>query len=212
MNDLWILGIGFLAQVFFSLRFLLQWLASEKAEKIKVPSIFWSFSLMGSILLFIYGFLRDDFPIMLGQLLTYYIYIRNLQLQKVWSKINKIIRWMVILFPIAALFIFVATQQGIDLYIFDRIDISTQLLVFGIIGQVLFVGRFIVQWVISESIQSSTLPNAFWYLSILGTSLILIYGIIRIDIVLIIAHSVGILIYSRNLFIAKNARSIRSRI
>ena len=167
---------------------------------------------MGSILLFIYGFLRDDFPIMLGQLLTYYIYIRNLQLQKVWSKINKIIRWMVILFPIAALFIFVATQQGIDLYIFDRIDISTQLLVFGIIGQVLFVGRFIVQWVISESIQSSTLPNAFWYLSILGTSLILIYGIIRIDIVLIIAHSIGILIYSRNLFIAKNARSIRSRI
>ena len=67
--------IGFLAQLLFSARLLLQWIMSEKAKKVVSPSIFWKLSLLGSYLLFMYGWLRNDFAIILGQLISYYIYI-----------------------------------------------------------------------------------------------------------------------------------------
>ena len=70
--------IGFLAQLLFSARLLLQWIMSERAKKVVSPSIFWKLSLIGAWLLFIYGWLRDDFAIILGQLISYYIYILSL--------------------------------------------------------------------------------------------------------------------------------------
>ena len=69
--------IGFLAQVFFSARILLQWILSERAKKVISPAIFWQLSIVGSYLLFVYGWLRDDFAIILGQIISYYIYIWN---------------------------------------------------------------------------------------------------------------------------------------
>lgn len=66
--------IGFLAQVFFSARILLQWILSERAKKVISPAIFWQLSIVGSYLLFVYGWLRDDFAIILGQIISYYIY------------------------------------------------------------------------------------------------------------------------------------------
>ena len=62
--------IGFLAQVFFSARILLQWILSERAKKVISPAIFWQLSIVGSYLLFVYGWLRDDFAIILGQIIT----------------------------------------------------------------------------------------------------------------------------------------------
>ena len=53
--------IGFLAQICFSARIILQWILSEKAKKVVSPSIFWKLSLIGAYLLFIYGWLRNDF-------------------------------------------------------------------------------------------------------------------------------------------------------
>ena len=67
--------IGFLAQVFFSARILLQWFLSERAKKVISPAIFWQLSIVGAYLLFVYGWLRDDFAIILGQIISYYIYI-----------------------------------------------------------------------------------------------------------------------------------------
>ena len=81
----WIIyAIGFTAQLLFSARLLLQWIASEKRKQVVTPSSFWIHSLAASFLLFFYGCLRNDFPIMLGQIITYYIYIRNLQFEKLW--------------------------------------------------------------------------------------------------------------------------------
>ena len=81
MSNWLIYGIGFLAQLLFSGRLLVQWILSEKNKRVITPSLFWKLSLFASFLLFVYGYLRDDFAIMLGQSLTYFIYIRNLQLQ-----------------------------------------------------------------------------------------------------------------------------------
>lgn len=79
--------IGFLAQVFFSARILLQWILSERAKKVISPAIFWQLSIVGSYLLFVYGWLRDDFAIILGQIISYYIYIWNLDKKHQWKKL-----------------------------------------------------------------------------------------------------------------------------
>ena len=70
---IWVYAIGFLAQGFFSARMLLQWGMSEKAHRVVSPNIYWICSLVGSILLFAYGWLRNDFAIILGQMISYYI-------------------------------------------------------------------------------------------------------------------------------------------
>ena len=76
MSTSWLVyGLGFLAQGFFSARMLVQWIMSERQKKVVSPNWFWSCSLIGSALLFIYGYCRHDFAIILGQLISYYIYI-----------------------------------------------------------------------------------------------------------------------------------------
>src|SRR5690554_7509329 len=97
----WIVySIGFLAQILFSSRLIIQWLTSEKQKQVATPTLFWSLSLIASFLLFVYGYLRDDFAIMLGQALTYFIYIRNLQLQKQWQRLRKLVQISPFLLPL----------------------------------------------------------------------------------------------------------------
>ena len=96
----WIIySIGFLAQILFSSRLIIQWIYSEKQRRVITPTIFWTLSLIASFLLFVYGYLRDDFAIMLGQGLTYFIYIRNLQLQDKWEQIPLWLQWFILLVP-----------------------------------------------------------------------------------------------------------------
>ena len=92
MSDWLIYSIGFLAQILFSSRLLIQWIQSEKVKKVVTPLLFWQLSLLASFLLFVYGWFRNDFAIMLGQVLTYFIYIRNLQIQGFWKKLHKFFR------------------------------------------------------------------------------------------------------------------------
>jgi lipid-A-disaccharide synthase-like uncharacterized protein len=75
----WIL-LGFLAQGMFTMRFVVQWVASERAKRSIVPVAFWFFSLGGGVLLFIYSIHRQDPVFIAGQGLGLFIYIRNLWL------------------------------------------------------------------------------------------------------------------------------------
>jgi len=76
--DWWVI-LGFIAQALFTMRFLVQWLASERAGKSVVPMAFWLFSIGGGILLFVYALYRRDPVFILGQGLGVFIYLRNLQ-------------------------------------------------------------------------------------------------------------------------------------
>jgi len=69
----------------------------------------------------------------------------------------------------------------------------------GFVAQALFASRFIVQWISSEKAGQSVVPTAFWYLSLGGALLLLIYAIYKRDPVFITGQSVGGLIYARNL-------------
>jgi lipid-A-disaccharide synthase-like uncharacterized protein len=77
--DGWVL-LGFVAQFFFTMRFVVQWLASERAKRSVVPIAFWFFSLFGGALLFIYAVQRRDPVFIAGQGMGLFIYIRNLWL------------------------------------------------------------------------------------------------------------------------------------
>lgn len=72
------LGIGFSAQLMFSMRFLIQWIASEKARASIVPETFWYFSFLGGAMLFVYAIYRVDPVFILGQGLGLIIYSRNI--------------------------------------------------------------------------------------------------------------------------------------
>ncbi|MBB6680837.1 lipid-A-disaccharide synthase N-terminal domain-containing protein [Aequorivita sp. 609] len=203
MSSWLIYSIGFLAQILFSGRLLLQWILSEKSKRIITPSTFWKLSLFASFLLFVYGYLRDDFAIMLGQALTYYIYIRNLQLQGEWQKSPKLLQIFLIIFPVLIV-IFAYNNGQYDLNkLFNNQNIPFWLLLLGIVSQVLFTLRFIYQWIVSEKTKKSQLPVGFWRMSVIGASLILIYAIFRKDPVLFVGHIAGLVIYIRNIFIWK---------
>lgn len=77
--DYWI-ALGFIAQFFFTMRFLVQWLASEKAKRSVIPLSFWFFSIGGGFLLLIYAIHRRDPVFIAGQGLGLFIYVRNLML------------------------------------------------------------------------------------------------------------------------------------
>ncbi|MDD4913622.1 MAG: lipid-A-disaccharide synthase N-terminal domain-containing protein [Methylococcales bacterium] len=79
-------------------------------------------------------------------------------------------------------------------------DNNTIWLVVGFLGQGLFSARFIVQWVVSERKKQSVIPVLFWYFSILGGIVLLLYSIHKQDPVFILGQGAGLLIYFRNLY------------
>ena len=71
----------------------------------------------------------------------------------------------------------------------------------GVLGQALFSGRFLVQWLASERSGRSVLPVAFWYLSLLGGTALFIYAVHRADPIFIFGQGAGLLVYARNLYL-----------
>ncbi len=197
--------IGFLAQVFFSARILLQWILSERAKKVISPAIFWQLSIVGSYLLFVYGWLRDDFAIILGQIISYYIYIWNLDKKHQWKKLPFIIRTLLLLTPVAAILYMLKDASAFVDQFFRNEKIPLWLLIYGSMGQIIFTLRFVYQWIYSKRKDESLLPIGFWVISLLGALIIVSYAIYRRDPVLIIGQSTGLIAYSRNIYLSRRA-------
>ena len=197
--------IGFLAQVFFSARILLQWILSERAKKVISPAIFWQLSIVGSYLLFVYGWLRDDFAIILGQIISYYIYIWNLDKKHQWKKLPFIIRTLILLTPVVAILYMLKDASAFVDQFFRNEKIPLWLLIYGSMGQIIFTLRFVYQWIYSKRKDESLLPIGFWVISLLGALIIVSYAIYRRDPVLILGHSTGLIAYSRNIYLSRRA-------
>lgn len=204
----WIFGVGLLAQLLFSARVLYQWIVTEKARKVLSPPAFWVLSIIGSYLLFIYGVLRDDFSIILGQFLSYYVYLWNLNMQKLWEKIAGIVKVMLLLTPVAAVAYMLRDPSSFNLTFFHNQDIPLWLLIFGSTGQVIFSLRFVYQWVYGLIHHCSVLPLGFWIWSLIGSLIIIVYAFFRLDPVLILGQSFGFVAYIRNIMIDVKSKKI----
>ena len=80
-------------------------------------------------------------------------------------------------------------------------------LIFGFVGQLCFTMRFAVQWYVTERKKESVIPISFWFYSIMGSAILLIYAIYRKDPVFILGQAFGFLVYFRNLhFIYKKRK------
>jgi len=215
MESVFVYALGFLAQGLFSARILVQWIMSERAKKVVSPTIFWILSLIASYLLFIYGWLRDDFSIMLGQVIAYYVYIWNLGAKGVWKSIRsgwrQILVTILLLTPVVGISLMADHAQDLITRLFENSEIPLWLIIFSSLGQVIFSFRFIYQWIYSSRRGESMLPAGFWIISLTGSAIIVIYGIIRLDPVIILGQGIGFISYSRNLILwRRNNRESRS--
>jgi lipid-A-disaccharide synthase-like uncharacterized protein len=101
----------------------------------------------------------------------------------------------------------VAFSQGLVDYLYDvfvaRFDFW---LAFGIVAQLLFTARFIVQWLASEKAGKSVMPMAFWFLSMAGGTMTLLYGIVRREPIIIMGQALAVGIYVRNVVLILKER------
>ena len=85
--------------------------------------------------------------------------------------------------------------------------VDAMCLAVGLLGQLMFTARFIVQWIASERAGQSVMPMAFWYLSIGGGLIVLAYGIHKLDLVIILGQLPGVIVYSRNIWLIRRGRA-----
>lgn len=79
-------------------------------------------------------------------------------------------------------------------------------LIVGLAGQLMFSARWLIQWFMTEKSRRSTMPETFWYLSLIGGLLVFAYGIHRLDPVILLGQF-GIVIYARNLFFIRQEKT-----
>jgi lipid-A-disaccharide synthase-like uncharacterized protein len=209
IQDYWVYGLGFFSQFLFGIRMLIQWYLSEKEGKVVSPLIFWQISVYANFLFLVYGFLQNDFVIILGQALAYIITIRNLQLEGAWRSMHSSFRFTAIFLPAAAMAWFFVKTSAFPSNISAN-DFFEPIFFIGAIGQMLLSFRFIYQWYYAEKWKTAELPLGFWYMTAIGSVLVVIYAmqsgnfkfagtIYHCDPVLIFAQGLGLVASLRNI-------------
>ena len=198
--------IGFAAQIFFSARTLFQWIKAEKSRHVGSPASYWVFSVAGSWLFCLYGWLRDDFSIILGQFISYYIYLWNLKNKGIWGKLPLVLKIILAATPLVAAAFMLKDAGAFADEFFRNENVPFSLVLFGSAGLIIFTLRFMYQWVYSYRRHESLLPAGFWIISLVGSGLIIAYGVFRHDPVLILGQSFGFVAYLRNLVIGWRER------
>lgn len=193
--------IGFAAQFFFAGRTLFQWLYSERKKEVTSPSAYWGLSVIGAFLMFVYGVMRDDFSIILGQFISYFVYLWNLDAKGLWKKFSPVLKALLVLTPFIAVGLLLHDAKSFVANMFQNEDIPLWLVIFGSAGQIIFTLRFVYQWFYSHRRHESVLPRGFWIISLIGSGVIVAYGIFRKDPVLILGQSFGFVAYVRNLML-----------
>jgi lipid-A-disaccharide synthase-like uncharacterized protein len=207
-SEILIYLLGFFAQALFGARTVVQWIQSERAGRVVSPTWFWIFSLCGSALFLVYGLIRQDVIILFGQTISFYIYIRNLQLKQVWHKLHQVLRWVTIPLPfVLMLWAWLIAPQRFQ-NIFTETNFASAALLLGGAGQLLLNFRYVYQWYFSEKAQQSLLPLGFWVISALASLMVVYYGIMNTEPVLLVAQGMGFVVYLRNIWFALRTRAV----
>lgn len=210
-SEILIYLLGFFAQALFGARTVVQWVQSERAGRVVSPTWFWIFSLCGSALFLVYGLIRQDVIILFGQTISFYIYIRNLQLKQVWHKLHQVLRWVIVPLPfVLMLWAWLIAPQRFQ-NIFTETNFASVALLLGGAGQLLLNFRYVYQWYFSEKAQQSLLPLGFWVISALASLMVVYYGIMNNEPVLLVAQGMGFVVYLRNIWFALRTRAVMAQ-
>lgn len=199
MNLYALYTLGFIAQGCFGIRSIIQWVQSEKQGKVVSPTLFWVFSVLGATLFLIYGLIRQDVVIIVGQSISYYIYVRNLQLKGVWRVLPIVLQFLLIALP--GIIVLIAFNRFASFSFLSGQSLLEPFLLIGAVGQLSLNARYLYQWYHSELARESLLPLGFWIISALGSLLVIVYGVFRHDPVLLISQSLGMIVYVRNIIL-----------
>lgn len=213
--------VGIIGGAIFYGRFYVQWLASERAGRSVMPILFWYMSSIGSVLLMTFAFVIRSPVGALGQSFNIVVYGRNLI--HIWRDQgtltplrSRIVNSMVVIVAIIAVLLVVRVWWGEYAAAKTKPEeISRSLwfwLAIGVVGQAMFAARFIIQWAATEMQKKSVVPAAFWYLSVLGSSLQAISFLQRREWVFGIGTLATLLIYFRNIwFVHREGNKIGSQ-
>lgn len=201
--------VGIIGGAIFFGRFYVQWLASERAGRSVMPILFWYMSSIGSVLLMTFAVVSRSPVGALGQSFNLVVYGRNLI--HIWRDQgtltplrSRIVHGLIVIIATVAVMLVVYVWWG------EYADAKTKAeeisrslwfwLAIGVVGQALFAARFIVQWVATEMQKKSVVPAAFWYLSVLASSLQATSFLQRREWVFGIGMLATLLIYLRNIW------------
>jgi lipid-A-disaccharide synthase-like uncharacterized protein len=213
--------LGYLSAIAFGGRFLLQWLTSEIKQKSVVTRAFWQLSLAGNLLLFMHSFIQVQFHVCVVQACNAVISWRNLNLMQ---PTNQQLRFQTIIyfllasvgttalaFSVQGLFLSEGIGDWFRLPAFSGQNVPPRSLslfwhFLGTLGVILFSSRFWVQWWCAERQKTSYLGPTFWWLSLVGGVLSLVYFVRIEDPVNIIGPLFGLLPYIRNLMLLQKQK------
>ena len=199
--------LGHVGNVCFVSRSLVQWLASERERRSVVPAAFWWLSLGGSLVLGAYAAHQHEPALLAGYALNGAIYARNLWIARVGGRARRITpagATLLALAVVAALaWSGVAELRGADAS-------APGWLACALLGQVVWSSRFVVQWLLVEERGVGVLPPVFWWLSLIGNSLLLAYALHLGDPVFVLGYVLGPLVQVRNLALWRRSSAARA--
>lgn len=215
MTEFWriqLYCLGFVSAFAFGGRFLLQWLSSEMKGRSVVPRSFWYLSLIGNISLLIHSIIQVQFHVALIQSCNAVISWRNLDLSRPngpWVTFGTTCSLLIgsITFTTLAILL----QNPDDLFRIPvapwqtpgNVTVPFSWHIIGTVGLFLFNSRFWVQWWSSERQERSYIGPAFWWISLIGDALCLVYFIPIKDSVNLIGPLFGLIPYIRNLMLIR---------
>lgn len=223
MNESWrelLYPLGYLASIAFGGRFLLQWITSEVQQKSVVTRAFWRLSLVGNFLLMIHSLLQLQFHVCVIQACNGVISWRNLNLME--DPLSQVrFKTVIKMFAgaiLATLLAFLIQGYSGTVEWFrlptpngdnpTSLQVSTAWHMIGFAGLILFSSRFWVQWWEAEQSHVSKLGAAFWWLSLSGGVLTLIYFVRIDDPVNILGPAFGLVPYIRNLILISKSQRV----
>lgn len=195
--------LGFLSSMAFGARGLIQWLKSEVNGRSVTPHIFWIFSLAGNILLGVHSLIQAQYHVYIIQACNAVISWRNLNLMQPQEKRFSTSSTIILLITVAAVstFIYMPINGQIWFGLPSFEPISSFWHVIGFCGLILFASRFWLQWWDAERKQTSQLGLLFWWVSLIGDVLTLVYFFKIKDPVNLIGPVFGLVPYIRNLML-----------
>ena len=187
-SPFWVYLIGFAGMGIYGVRILIQWYLSEKSHSVESPGIYWILSSIGAVILYVYGWLRKDFSIIFGESVGYYIYMWNIGVMGLYKKVPRIVIIIQALFPVLILALIAKDFHSfVDTFLHNQ-DVPLGLLLFGVLGQFTYEMRTVYQLVYSYKRHRSILPLGHWVLGVVGSVMIIAYGLVRHDWVLAIGQ------------------------